>query len=77
MNIAFYSGPNCHLCDDAMALLKQSVRWEKLTIETFNIREDTRLYHLYAVRIPVLKRLDNDQELGWPFDLDRLEQFLQ
>ncbi|RDV25964.1 glutaredoxin family protein [Alteromonas aestuariivivens] len=77
MKLAFYTGPHCHLCDDALAILQASRSWPSLDIEKFNIREDTQLYHLYAVRIPVIKRLDNGEELGWPFDLTRLEQFLK
>lgn len=77
MNIAFYTGPQCSLCDDADALITQSANAKTRVITKYNIREDSELYHLYAVRIPVLKREDNGQELGWPFNLEELELFLK
>ena len=76
MKIAFYTGPQCGLCDLADEVIAQSTFAERLQIEKINIRDDAALYHLYAVRIPVLKRLDNEQELGWPFDVEMLEEFL-
>ncbi|NVK58256.1 MAG: glutaredoxin family protein [Alteromonadaceae bacterium] len=77
MKVAFFTGPQCSLCDDAEALIAQSEQATTLEVTKYNIREDTGLYHLYAVRIPVLKREDNGQELGWPFNLNELELFLK
>ncbi|MDC8831051.1 glutaredoxin family protein [Alteromonas gilva] len=77
MRIAFYTGPQCSLCHDAEAIIAQSEQADTLTVTQYNIREDSELYHLYAVRIPVLKREDNGQELGWPFNLEELELFLK
>jgi len=74
--IAFYTGPNCHLCDDASDVLAATKQAAQLEITKFNIREDANLYHLYAVRIPVIKRLDTGEELGWPFDVEQAEKFL-
>nr|WP_263406905.1 glutaredoxin family protein [Salinimonas profundi] len=42
-----------------------------------NVRDDTTLYHEYGARIPVLKRTDTQQELGWPFDQQALKRFLE
>lgn len=75
MEIDFYTGPQCSLCDDAM-LLVQALDKPDLIVNKCNIRENTDWYHLYAVRIPVLKRKDTGLELGWPFNLDDLRQFL-
>jgi hypothetical protein len=77
MRVKFFTGPQCGLCDDAKALIAQLPESSKPKLEFLNIREDTQLYHLYGARIPVLKRTDNDDELGWPFDLEKLEQFLR
>jgi hypothetical protein len=76
VNIILYTGPQCHLCELAQDVLRQSKQYENLTVTIKNIREDTELYHRYAVRIPVLQREDNQLELGWPFDLAQLETFL-
>ena len=75
MQIDFYTGPHCSLCDDALALL-QAVNQPDLIINKCNIKDNTQWFHLYAVRIPVLKRKDSGRELGWPFNLDELRQFL-
>lgn len=76
MKIMFYTGPQCSLCDLAMTQLSQTKQFAELDIESKNIREDSHLYHLYAVRIPVIKRVDNENEIGWPFTTDDLEVFL-
>lgn len=50
---------------------------EHVELEPINIRDSADLYHLYAVRIPVLKKTDDESELGWPFILEDLIEFLQ
>ena len=81
MIIDFYTGPQCSLCDDALALIKQ-LNMPNLTVVKKNIRQDTQLYHLYSVRIPVIKLVSPsnhsqyEQELGWPFTLEQLREFL-
>jgi len=50
---------------------------ERVELEKINIRDSAALYHLYASRIPVLKKADNVSELGWPFTLEDLIEFLQ
>ncbi len=50
---------------------------ERVELEKINIRDSADLYHLYGARIPVLKREKTDTELGWPFTLDDLIEFLK
>jgi hypothetical protein len=50
---------------------------EKVELEMVNIKGSAGLYHLYASRIPVLKKTDNESELAWPFTLEDLIEFLQ
>lgn len=76
VDINFYTGKHCHLCDLADELLKQVSAKRLGTVTKVDISTDHDAYHLYAVRIPVLKRTDNDVELGWPFNLSQLEEFL-
>lgn len=76
MQVDLYTGPNCSLCEKAKDLLAELPETMDITVTSVNIRNDVSLYHQYAVRIPVLKRQDNHNELGWPFDLAQLEQFL-
>ena len=77
MKIYFYTGPRCSLCDLADVELQQTSVFSSLHIEKVNIRTSTELYHLYGARIPVLKRADNEKEIGWPFTAADLEEFLQ
>ena len=50
---------------------------ERVELEKVNIRDSADLYHLYGARIPVLKIEKSDSELGWPFTLDDLIEFLK
>lgn len=77
MKIHFYTGPQCSLCDYADDEIKNARVTASLKIEKHNIREDQNLYHLYATRIPVLKRDDTGAELGWPFTSADVEVFVQ
>lgn len=77
MKLFFYTGPQCSLCDHAWEALSQVRQFDVLDIETLNIRDDSELYHRYAVRIPVLKRADTQAEIGWPFSTDDVEAFLR
>ncbi|WOI35725.1 glutaredoxin family protein [Alteromonas sp. CI.11.F.A3] len=77
MKIMFYTGPQCSLCDLADIELANTQQFSSLNVEKVNIRNSTDLYHLYGARIPVLKREDNGAEIGWPFDTNALETFLQ
>lgn len=77
VKIFFYTGPQCGLCDLADVELGNTSMFASLAIEKVNIRESTDLYHLYGARIPVLKREDNNKEIGWPFSTADLEEFLQ
>lgn len=76
MKLNFYSGENCHLCELAEQLITQLDPAIRLEIDKFNVKNDHDLYHMYGARIPVLKRLDNSNELGWPFNLEQLQEFL-
>lgn len=40
------------------------------------ITDDAQLLESYAIKIPVLKRLDNDIELSWPFTAQDIHDLL-
>jgi len=65
----------CHLCDEAEALLHASGYGECYT--KVEIDDDPGLLALYDVHIPVLKRVDTDVELFWPFNQQQLAGFLE
>jgi len=76
MKLNFYSGENCHLCELAEQLLSQIDSVSSFQVDKFDVKTDHQLFHLYGARIPVLTREDNNNELGWPFDLEQLQEFL-
>lgn len=77
IKLSFFTGPHCSLCDDAKALIDsvgEAARSFEITY--FNVKENPEHYHLYALRIPVLRREDTLVELGWPFNEQQLRTFL-
>lgn len=71
--ILFYQ-PDCHLCDEAEALLHAMGLGE--SYQEVDIESDLELLKLYGICVPVLKREDNQKELFWPFDQRQVEGFL-
>lgn len=72
MKLILYSTTFCHLCEQAEALLLQL----GVEAEHVDIVEDDDLLERYGTRIPVVKRMDNGSELGWPFDIEALQRFV-
>lgn len=72
--LLLYYTEHCHLCDEAEALLQEAGfagAYTKIEIEG-----DPDLLKLYEIHIPVLKRVADDSELYWPFELQKLQAFL-
>ena len=72
MKIRLYGTKFCHLCEEAEAILNQA----GINADPIDIAEDDALLEKYGTRIPVLQRIDNNAELGWPFDAASVAQFL-
>jgi hypothetical protein len=64
--ITLYTGPNCHLCEQAKAVLYPLLTDRRLRLVEVNIQADSVLQEKYGVRIPVVA-LANGDEKGWPF----------
>ena len=75
--LVLYGTSACHLCELAedMLLDVQALR-PGLQFEKIDIANDDQLIERYGVRIPVLKRLSDGAELGWPFDDFTLREWL-
>ncbi|MEW5904602.1 MAG: glutaredoxin family protein [Pseudomonadota bacterium] len=71
MAYVLYGTSHCHLCEQAQALLAQL----GIVAEHRDIVDDDALLERYGTRIPVLRRLADDEELGWPFDAQMLRRF--
>ena len=74
--LALYSTSHCHLCEQAEALITNVEYQYDIKYEVVEIIDNVELLALYELRIPVLKRLDTNAEIGWPFTLDDVHQFL-
>lgn len=70
-----FTGTDCHLCDVAKQLLEPHLV-AGLALAQINVKEQREYFHRYGARIPVLKNETSGAELGWPFDRDTLEEFL-
>ncbi|MEO6975513.1 MAG: glutaredoxin family protein [Gallionella sp.] len=71
MKLLLYGTLSCHLCTQAEAVLHAA----GVTAEYTDIAEDEALLEKYGMRIPVVSRVDNGAELGWPFDVAALKHF--
>lgn len=76
INLNLYSTSHCHLCDQAVVLLRNvpnqfDIHW--LNIE---ITDDSSLLERYGFKIPVLKRMDTNNEISWPFTSEDIEKLL-
>jgi len=81
MNLVLYSTSACHLCETAAALLQELSQAKAPGLQSFTVTEidivgDDVLFERYGVRIPVLAIDGKSRELGWPFDLQQLYEFL-
>jgi len=76
-SIIFYTTVGCHLCEQAEELLQQMTLEAELSWEKTDIADDPGLVESYGIRIPVLRRVDDEIELGWPFDLGQLREFVK
>ena len=65
----------CHLCEDAEQVLQPFVA-QGLIVELLDIIDSPQWLERYALTIPVLRRVDNGQELFWPFDQQAVLQLL-
>lgn len=57
----------CHLCEEAEAVLQPFVA-QGLLVELLDIIDSVDWLERYALTIPVLRRVDNGEELHWPFN---------
>ncbi len=72
--LIIYTGPNCHLCEQAKAILYPLLSERGLTLVEVDIHTDAELQQKYGIRIPVV--LANGQEKGWPFTAAQIGRLL-
>lgn len=72
--LVLYATSGCHLCELAEAMLGDMLAapgWQVV-----EIAEDDGLLERYGIRIPVVLRVHDGAELGWPFDREMLRRFI-
>ena len=72
MPVRFYHREECHLCDEALALVYQAGLGDQVVM--IDIDSDPELGVAYGLRIPVVEGRDG-RGLEWPFDLEALRRF--
>ena len=73
--LTIYSGPNCHLCEQAKAILYPLLTEKGWQLVEVNVQESARLKEKYGIRIPVVA-LPNGEEKGWPFTAAQIARML-
>ncbi|MBU2713837.1 glutaredoxin family protein [Zooshikella harenae] len=74
--LILYSTDGCHLCDQALSLINSSAHASNLDIEVVDIALSEELMTLYGVHIPVLREMQREEKLFWPFDESQLSTWL-
>ena len=77
-NFLFYTTSGCHLCEMALSMIYSLQKKSPVfSIKSIDISDDPVLVEKYGIRIPVLRNLNLDRELGWPFDENMLMEFVK
>jgi hypothetical protein len=74
--VLLYTTLVCHLCDDAMAIAQPILDKKGWKVSLVEIADSPELVGKYGIRIPVLARVDNQDEIGWPFGVEEIELLL-
>lgn len=74
-SLTIYTGPNCHLCEQAKAILYPLLTEKGWNLVQVNIQDDELLKEKYGIRIPVVA-LPNGEEKGWPFTTAQIARML-
>lgn len=77
MNVNLYTTVGCHLCDEALAMLKSlQAQGKRFSTREIEIADCDELMAKYSIRIPVVTIDTAGGDIGWPFTPDELAQFL-
>ena len=73
MRLTLYQRDNCHLCDEALAVLAQARAPEFASVFIDGIAE---LEQRYGEQVPVFRDEEALDELAWPFDAVAVQRWL-
>lgn len=74
--LTLYSGPHCHLCDQAKQIIYPLLHEAGWKLHEVNISESESLKEKYGLRIPVIMTPDG-QEKGWPFTAGQVKRLIK
>ena len=76
--LVLYSRQECHLCDQAQALIEQVIAGSDWQLEKIDIDSDAKLTELYRYSIPVVALIHGAEitALNWPFPPSRIRDLL-
>ena len=74
MRLTLYQRDDCHLCDQALAILAAARAPEFASVWSDG---DASLELRYGERVPVLRCEEDGRELSWPFDAGAVAALLQ
>ena len=72
--LVLYGTSGCSLCVEALEMavpIAQAFGW---AVEEVDVAEDDSLLARFGDRVPVLRRSDTEEELGWPFDARAVQE---
>ena len=61
--VLLYTTLGCHLCDDALAITQPILDKKGWAVSLVEIADSPELIDRYGIRIPVLARVDNQDEI--------------
>jgi hypothetical protein len=77
VKLILYSTSHCHLCELAESILKDISVLNDIVWTTIEITEDSMLLLRYEIKIPVIKRVDNEIEISWPFTAQEIQSLVE
>ncbi len=72
-----YSTSHCHLCEQAEKLLINLQHEYEFQWDIIEISNDAGLIDQYGIRIPVIKCINTNAELNWPFTQNDMMKLIQ
>ncbi|MDP3087147.1 MAG: glutaredoxin family protein [Methylotenera sp.] len=75
--LQLYGTSHCHLCEHAEIQLTELSKKFDIQWCVTEITNDSKLLELYELKIPVLRRMDNNMEIEWPFNLYEMIQLIK
>lgn len=76
IRLILYTTLGCHLCEQAREIIKHSKYIKNIELELIEIADSDELMKRYGIRIPVVRLDGEEEEIGWPFDVESFNRWL-